>query len=325
MSIRSRIKKVSGGSSAPETGFGTISNASQQRLLNKDGTANIVRLGERRFKLINIYHALIMMSWTKFTIIVFTSYIIVNLIFTSLYMMAGMDHIQGMIFQSTYEKFWEVFFFSAQTLTTVGYGRLNPSGMTASTIAALESFTGLLGFALATGLLYGKFSRPTAKLIYSENALMSPYKHPKYNNAEMYGLMFRVANARSNQLIEIEAQVLFSFNQEKDGAIIRNFRVLDLEIAKVSYLTLSWTIVHPITEQSPLYGLTSDDIKAMDAEFMINLKAIDDGYSTQVYSRSSYMADEVVFNAKFVSAISKMDNGISSVDLRMISKFEKLS
>jgi inward rectifier potassium channel len=230
-----------------------------------------------------------------------------------------------MIYQTAADKIWETFFFSAQTLTTVGYGRLNPSGLSASTLAACESFTGLMGFALATGLLYGRFSRPTAKLLYSENALISPYRHKRFDMQDMTAFMFRIANARNNQLIEIEAQVLFTYNQERNGEIIRSFQVLDLEIAKVSYLSLSWTIVHPITEKSPMYGLTAEDLLNIDAEFMINIKAVDDGYAQQVYSRSSYKADEIVFNAKFVSAISRLESGLSAVDLKKISEYDMIS
>lgn len=319
------LKKIVGEPNAPETGFGTFTNASRQRLINKDGTANVERLGESRFRLINIYHALIMMSWTRFTIVVFSAYIIVNLLFTFLYIIVDIDHIQGMVYSTPAEKFWELFFFSAQTLTTVGYGRMNPVGLPASTIASLESFTGLMGFALATGLLYGKFSRPTAKLLYSANALISPYRHQKYDMKDMTAFMFRIVNARSNQLIELEAQLLFSYNQEVDGRTMRKFQVLELEVSKVSYLSLSWTIVHPITEKSPLVNLKAEDLQALDAEFMINIKAVDDGYAQQVYNRSSYKADEVLFNAKFVPAISQLDSGKTAIDLNKISEYEQLN
>jgi inward rectifier potassium channel len=325
MAISKGLKKIAGDTNAPETGFGNVTNAAQQRLMNKDGSANVARLGEPAFKLINIYHELIRISWLRFTFLVVTAYVIVNFLFTAAYLFIGIDHIQGMIYQTPADKFWETFFFSAQTLTTVGYGRLNPSGMMASTLAACESFTGLMGFALATGLLYGRFSRPTAKILYSDNALISPYKNKRYNMQEMNAFMFRIANARNNQLIEIEAQVLFTYNQERNGEIIRTFQLLDLEIAKVSYLSLSWTIVHPITDASPMHGLSYEDLLNIDAEFMINIKAVDDGYSQQVYSRSSYKADEVVFNAKFVSAISRLDSGLSAVDLRKISEYKTIS
>lgn len=320
-----RLRKINSSGNAPETGFGTNVNAPNQRFLNKDGSPNIARLGEPRFQVINVYHHLISMSWKKFNILVLGFYFCVNLIFTFIYIIIDANKIQGMLYASRIEKFWEVFFFSAQTLTTVGYGRLNPTGIASSSIAAIESLFGLLGFALATGLLYGRFSRPTAKLFYSDNMLISPYRHRNFDFKDMSGAMFRIANARRNQLIEVEAQVIFSYNSEEDGKIQRRFQVLELEVSKVSFLTLSWTIVHPITDKSPLLGLTYDDLLNIEAEFIISIKAIDDGYAQQVHSRSSYKAEEVVFNAKFNPSISQLPTGQTAVDLKKISSYAILS
>ncbi len=320
-----RLRKINTTSTAPETGFGTNVNASNQRFLNKDGSPNIARLGEPFFQFINIYHSLITMSWRKFNVIVLCFYFTVNLIFTAIYILLSPDKILGMLYTTKYEKFWEVFFFSAQTLTTVGYGRLNPSGISISTIAAVESLFGLLGFALATGLLYGRFSRPTAKIIYSDKALVAPYRHRDFEFKDMTAFMFRIANARRNQLIEIETQVIFSYNAEEDGRIQRRFQTLDLEISKASFLTLSWTIVHPITDKSPMFGLTLEDLDNLEAEFFISIKAVDDGYAQQVYSRSSYKSSEIVFNAKFIPAISQLPSGQTAVDLKKISSYNLLS
>ena len=321
----SQLRKIKNAANAPETGFGTTVNAPDQRFLNKDGSPNIARLGEPRFQVINIYHSLITMSWRRFNTLVFAFYFTVNLFFTFIYILLGSANIQGMLYSSRIEKFWEVFFFSAQTLTTVGYGRLNPAGIETSTLAAIESLIGLMGFALATGLLYGRFSRPTAKIIYSDKALVAPYRHKKFEFKDMTGFMFRIANARRNQLIEIEVQVLFSYNSEEDGKVQRRFQQLDLEIAKANFLTLSWTIVHPITEESPMSGLTKEDLKNIEAEFFISIKAVDDGYAQSVYSRSSYKTEELVFNAKFESAITRLESGKTAVDLRKISSYNIVS
>ena len=288
-----RLRKINTTSNAPETGFGTTVNAPNQRFMNKDGSPNIARLGEPRFQVINIYHSLITMSWRRFNVLVLSFYFCVNLLFTFIYIIVDANKIQGMLYSTRVEKFWEVFFFSAQTLTTVGYGRLNPIGISTSTVAAIESLLGLMGFALATGLLYGRFSRPTARLIYSNKALIAPYRHRKFDFKAMTAFMFRIANARRNQLIETEVQIIFSYNSEEDGKIQRRFQTLDLEISKTSFLTLSWTIVHPITENSPMQGLTLDDLENLEAEFLISIKAVDDGYAQQVYSRSSYKSGEI--------------------------------
>jgi inward rectifier potassium channel len=319
-----KLAQIRGKSDAPEFGFGSITNSQGKRMLQKDGGANVIRLGEPRYNILNIYHSLVTITWLRFNIYVFIFYFSINSLFTLAYYIATPDGLGGMSYSNELEKIEEIFFFSAQSLTTVGYGRLNPVSTTASGIAALESMIGLLGFALATGLLYGRFSRPTAKLLYSDNVLIAPYNNVKFPGVDK-ALMFRILNARSNQLIEVEAQVLFAYNEEVNGNIIRRFQALKLEIEKISLLALSWTIVHPITEESPLFGVTQSELESVNAEFMINLKAIDDTYVQQVYTRTSYNWEELVWDAKFNSIISKNEQGIITVDLKKISTYTKLA
>ncbi|HQW00293.1 MAG TPA: ion channel, partial [Bacteroidia bacterium] len=159
-----------------EIGFGNKVVDVNQRLMNKDGSSNVKRAGLRFYESTNLYHELITMPWLKFFFLVFFSYIAVNFLFAFVYFLVDPDHIGGMIYTNSTEKFKEIFFFSAQSLTTVGYGRLNPTSTFNSALAAIESLTGLLGFALATGLLYGRFSRPVARILFSKNALIAPYK-----------------------------------------------------------------------------------------------------------------------------------------------------
>jgi inward rectifier potassium channel len=315
-----KLAHIRGKSDAPEFGFGSITNSQGKRMLRKGGEANIIRLGEPRYNILNIYHSLVTMSWLRFNIYVFLFYFTINSLFTLAYYIASPDGLGGMSYSNEIEKVEEIFFFSAQSLTTVGYGRLNPVSTTASGIAALESMIGLLGFALATGLLYGRFSRPTAKLLYSDNVLIGPYNNVRFPGVDK-ALMFRILNARSNQLIEVEAQVLFAYNEEVNGNIVRRFQTLKLEIEKISLLALSWTIVHPITEESPMFGLTQSELEGVNAEFLVNLKAIDDTYVQQVYTRTSFNWEELVWDAKFDSIISKNDQGIITVDLKKISSY----
>ncbi|MBK7966369.1 MAG: hypothetical protein IPK10_14520 [Bacteroidetes bacterium] len=309
--------------STTEFGFGNTGNASGQRILNKDGTANIKRIGEPKFNVVNIFHSLIMMSWWKFSLFVFGFYFTLNLLFTLTYYTLCPDDIAGMIYTNENNKFLEIFFFSSQSLTTVGYGRLNPTGALAGSIASIESMLGLLGFALATGLLYGRFSRPTAKLLYSENVILTTYHHPTLSKDAPTALMFRIANARRNQLLEVEATVLFSYTEMINGKAQRKYSNLILEIPKINFLALSWTIVHPINEESPLHGLTAIDLENIEAEFMISLKAIDDTYVQQIYDRNSYHFNEIKWDVRFASMIGKSENGATTLDLKMISALEK--
>jgi inward rectifier potassium channel len=294
-----------------DLGFGTKGT---DRSMNKDGTFNTERLGEPRFRPYEIFHQLITMSWTKFILLISVSYFLVNLLFAAIYFLIGTNRLAGVDgHMDLLHKFSEAFFFSSQTLTTLGYGRIAPIGMEASGIAAIESMIGLLGFALATGLLYGRFSRPQAKLLYSEHAIIAPYK-------DITAVMFRVANMRRNQLIEVEVDVTMAFF-EKD-AKIRSFRRLELERNKINLFPTSWTIVHPIDENSPLYGLSENDILEMKIELIALLKAFDDTFAQTIYSRTSYKSAEIKIGKKFIPMFSTLENGKTLLDLRMIDAME---
>nr|WP_294898866.1 ion channel [uncultured Pedobacter sp.] len=300
-----------------DLGFGKIPTQNNQRMLNKDGSSNIIRKGLPFFKPHEAYNSLINMSWRKFWSIILLSYLAINVFFASIYVALGIEHIQGETGITARDHFFDAFFFSAQTISTVGYGHLSPQGFATSIIAAIESMLGLLTFALATGLLYGRFSRPSAKITYSENILVSPYR-------DITAYMFRFANFRSNQLIELKISVLISINILEDGKVIRRFLPLELERDEINLLTLSWTIVHPITENSPLKELSPQNLIEGQAEFVVMLKAFDDSFSQTVHSRTSYKAEEVVFNAEFDKIISTDENGVAIIAMDKISSYHVL-
>jgi len=302
---------------AQELGFG--GNLTGQRQINKDGSSNIVRKGVHHFSPLNVYHTLVTMTWIKFSFIILMAYLGINLLFASVYyFIIGVDQLGGMQTSTELHKFLEAFFFSAQTITTVGYGRISPSGMTASAVAALESLFGLLAFALATGLLYGRFSRPTAKIIFSNNALIAPFKEGK-------AFMFKIANARTNALIETEASMFVAYDETVNDKTMRRFQSMKLEIDKISFLALSWTIVHPIDEESALNGITEEDLKAMNAEFFILIKAVDDTYAQQVHARTSYQSQDVIWNAKFRNIIEQTAEGKMAIDIGRIHEYDMVT
>ena len=283
-----------------DLGFGNAASAGR-RSLNKDGSFNIVRSGTSLLRSSEAYHKLISMSWMHFNLLVLALYFIINLIFALLYWGIGIDGLQGVTSANGWEGFWESFFFSAQTLTTVGYGRVSPVGHLANSIAAVESLLGLLGFALATGLLYGRFSRPEAKIRFSENALVAPYKDGK-------AIMFRIVNARKNQLIEVEAAVSMAMSKPETPNA-RQFFNLKLELTKINFFPLSWTLVHPINEESPFWSMAEADILTHSVELICLIKAFDDTFSQVVYTRSSYIASEIVYNAKFLPMTEFTEKG----------------
>jgi len=290
-----------------DLGLGAKVSSQRKRMVNKDGSFNVERRSLPFFESLSIYHSLLSMSWLKFNGVVVAAYVVVNLFFASLYMLIGVNHLGGITGVTTQEKFLDAFFFSGQTITTVGYGVIHPVGFWASLISLIESMAGLLGFALATGLLYGRFSRPNAKILYSQNAIIAPYRG-------ITAFEFRIANARKNQLIDVE--VLVTASMKEDGTnTARKFYTLDLERKQINFFPLSWTIVHPITEGSPLYGISYDDLVKSEAEFIILIKAFDDTFSESVHSRTSYTFHEIIWGAKFQNLYVESKGNVTAIDM----------
>ncbi|PCE63320.1 ion channel [Sediminicola luteus] len=284
-----------------DLGLGTKEDIGGYRAINKDGSFNVKKVGVPFFERLNFFHALITMPWTHFLGFILMGYFIINILFATAYTLIGVENLTGITPNTPTEGFIEAFFFSAQTITTLGYGRVAPLGNLANTIAAIESMLGLLGFALATGLLYGRFSRPNTMIRYSENAVICPYQ-------DINGFMFRVVNPKQNQLLELEVQLTLAM--KRDNSDLRDFHALELERNKVAYMPYMWTIVHPIAENSPLYGLTAAQLEQKEAEFLVSMKAFEESSSQTVYSRSSYKAPEIKWGEKFVYAVTQKNNGL---------------
>jgi inward rectifier potassium channel len=302
-----------------ELGFGTKTNAQYSRLVNKDGSFNIDRIELSKWASTSIYHALITMRWRKFNLIVFIYFITINFLFAGLYYFSGMEGLQGVKATTEGNKFMEAFFFSTQTFSTVGFGRLSPGNNITSSIAAIESLIGLLGFALATGLLYGRFSRPVAKIIFSKNAIIAPFKGAT-------AFQFRIANRlRNSQLTDMNCKVSVAKLELENGTYIRRFRGLELELSNIVFFPMTWTINHPIDENSPLYGMSEKDMKDADVEFLVSLNGFDDTFSQTVTARYSYTHEELVYGAKWVSVFSTNTKGQTSQNLKKLSEFEKVS
>lgn len=307
------------GDESRDLGFGAIvARESQQRLLNRDGSFNVRREGLGFLSSINLYQALLTASWTKFFSLVALGYLSTNLLFAAAYLMCGSEALTGPSVGPYDKGFLRAFFFSVQTLSTIGYGHVHPITLPANILVTFEALVGLLGFAIATGMLFARFSKPTAKIIFSEKAVVAPYRG-------ITAFEFRISNARKNQIIELEAIVIFAKFEQSGDRNIRRFYPLNLERSKVAFFPLTWTIVHPIDESSPLYRLTERDLLETDAEFLILLKGIDDTFSQTVHTRSSYKADEVVWNAKFGNIFRPTEKGEAlSVDLRKLHSIEVL-
>ncbi len=274
------------------TGFGVNSSDYGGRFLNKDGSPNIEKQGVGYFEKISWYHALLEMPRAKFLLTILFFYLGINLVFGLLYFLNGINHLDGVDAHSTFEKFCEAFFFSCETFTTVGYGKISPVGFIANSISAFEALSGWASFAVVTGLIYGRFARPKAYIRFSENALLAPFQ-------EGNALMLRLAPFKNTTLTDAEAKVTLGLIVEENGKLVNKFFQLALEYEKVNSLTLSWTVVHPITETSPFYNFTEEDFKNAQGEILVFIKAFDDMFSNVVVARTSYTLNEVIIGAKF--------------------------
>ena len=312
------LKKLRNLKSEDNTGFGSGATSSGGRFVNRDGGANVIKKGVGIFYRYSWYHTMLGMKRSKFLLLLLLIYISVNLVFAGIYYLIGIDHLAGVKSGSPVKNFTEVFFFSAQTFTTVGYGRISPVGFTASAVSTFEAFLGLLSFAIATGLFYGRFSRPRAFLKFSHNALIAPFK-------EGTALMFRLAPYKNNSLSEVEVKLTVAITTEENGKLTDKFFNLELELARINSLALSWTIVHPITDKSPFYGFSKEDIANTDIELLVFVKAFDDVFSNNVVTRTSYISSEIVWGAKFKMMYQASDDMNKTIlDLEKLNEFEKM-
>jgi inward rectifier potassium channel len=303
-----------------DLGFGAVvARESRQRLLNRDGSFNVERRGLNTITSLNLYHTLMTMSWSTFLGLVLLLYFVSNLFFGLLYSSIGAASIVDTSGDPTMSLFIRGFFFSVQTFATIGYGTIHPVGLIANLLVTVESYYSLLINALITGAVFARFARPTARIVFSDVAVVAPYRG-------INGFMFRLVNGRNNQLIELHAKVLFARFISEGGHVVRRFDFLELERESVTFFPLTWTVVHPITESSPMYGLTPQDLIDNDAEILILLTAVDETFAQAVHSRSSYKPAEIKFGHRFASVYKPgHDDEPIAIDVRKLSKTEKVS
>jgi inward rectifier potassium channel len=303
-----------------DLGFGTVvSRDSRQRLLNRDGSFNVVRYGLGFLEGFAPYHLLLTASWTGFLAAVVVTYFILNLIFAAAYLACGSDALVGAGAAMLGGRFAQAFFFSVETFATIGYGQIAPNGAAANMVVTVEALVGLMYQALATGLLFARFTRPSAAVLFSRHAVVAPYN-------DGTALMFRIVNRRRNEIIQLEAQVLFSaMTPDARGAATRRYMLLPLERNKVTFFPLSWTVVHPIDEASPLAGQTREMLEQSQGEILVLLTGIDEALEQTVHARSSYRADEIVWNARFQSMFVTSDRKSRvAVNLTRVHDIERL-
>lgn len=300
-----------------DLGFGSVvSGQSRQRLLNADGTFNVQRSGLPLLSSLNLYHLLLSMKWSTFLALVLLLYFVSNIVFGMVYASFGSEALVDTSAAPMANMFVRGFFFSVQTFATIGYGTIHPVGVIPNLLVTIESYYSLIANALITGVVFARFARPTARVLFSEVAVIAPYQGIK-------GLMFRMVNGRSNQLIEVEVKVLFARFVNENGRSVRRFDFLELERDRVTFFPLAWTVVHPIDERSPLFGLSDEDYVGTDAEILILLTATDETFSQVVHTRSSYKPHEIRCGHKFVNIYNEVADGEPiSINIRKLSDIE---
>jgi len=292
-----------------DLGFGSLAMRQRYRLLNPDGSFNVRRLHEGRLDKTFGYHALINLSWQKFFVLLCAWYIAINALFAIGYLALGPTALQG-----TYNGplFWRAFFFSIHTFATVGYGNIVPTGFAANALVTLQTLCGLLSLAVATGLVFARFSRPNARVLYSRSALVAPY-------GDQTSFQFRIVNGRRSQLLNVQATVIHSRFEQVGNARLRRFYTLELERTFVTVFPANWTIVHPISPQSPISGWSIQQLQEAEAEFLVLVNAVDETYSQTVYSRSSYSAHQMQWGRKFAMMFFE-EGGQAVLDLERLNE-----
>ncbi|HET9634984.1 MAG TPA: ion channel [Gemmatimonadaceae bacterium] len=301
-----------------DLGFGTeVARGTRRRLLNRDGSFNVSLEGLNPLTSLGLYQWLLRISWPEFLLFICLYYLSVNAVFAGAYLLCGVDALQTSTGQFANQPLYRAFFFSIDTFATIGYGNIYPVGVPANALVSVEALLSIVSIALVTGVIFARFSRPSARIIYSRNAVVAPYRGRT-------ALEFRIANARSSQLIDVQVQaILTKVEPTPNGSTVRRFYELALERQRVVFFPLSWTVVHPIEANSPMWGLTHQDLLAAEAELLVLLIATDETISATVHSRSSYQADEIVWGAKFANMFLRSESeGIIGMNLDRIHEIE---
>lgn len=280
------------------------------RTLERDGTFNTVRLGAGERRMTDVYHFLMVTPWGPFLALVVASYMGVNVLFALLYLAGG-----DCLANARPGSFVDAFFFSVQTLATIGYGAMAPVTLYAHALVTVEALLGLLWLAIATGLMFARFSRPTARVLFSNVALIST------RNGRPH-LIFRVANVRANQIVEATLKLaVLRFDVTAEGERMRRYHDLPLVRSKNPMFALTWTAMHVIDEKSPLFGLSVEDMIAERLEILAILVGIDGTFAQTIYARHSYAAEEIIPDARFVDLIRELPDGRRGVNVGLIHDY----
>ncbi len=289
------------------------STGKPHRFITRDGRINVQRQGIRYRHPRDWYHWLMALDWRQMVLVLIGLYLLSNIVFAGLYMLDPSG-----IANARKGSFSDAFFFSVQTLATIGYGHMAPISLYTNVIVTIEYVVGMTILAMFTGLLFSRFSRPTARVMFSHYAVVSPYDGQPT-------LMFRAANKRGNQILQAEVRVTLTRNEKTvEGEWAR--RVYDLKLIRNfnPLFNLTWTIHHQINSDSPLYGMTTESLRDSESELTVLLSGIDDVFGQPVYGRFSFGFDEILFNHRFVDMFGRDEHNRPVMDYGNFDKVEPL-
>ncbi|AWN22865.1 transporter [Deinococcus irradiatisoli] len=298
-----------------DLGLGRVlSEQSGERFLNKDGSFNVQRHG-MGWQSVSLYGSLLTTSWSAFFLTMGGLYLALNALFGLIYFALGPGALSdepggGM------PRFLACFFFSVQTFGTIGYGHVYPLSVRANVVVTFEAFVSLLGVALATGVLFARFSRPQSRVLFSRNAVVAPYQGGQ-------AVMFRLINGRRSQLMNARVEAVHTqFETLPDGRRVRRFAPLTLERSQVTLFPLAWTVVHPVTPHSPYWQVTLEQLAEADAEIMVIFNATDEAVQQTIHARSSYKPHELRWNERFSDLYRRTPRGELYVDAERLHDTE---
>jgi inward rectifier potassium channel len=261
---------------------------------------------------LDFYHWLLALRWRVFLLVISLFYFVLNLGFALLYLWTG-----G-IANAKPGSFKDAFFFSIQTLSTVGYGSMYPQSLSAQILMAFEVWIGLLSIAILTGLMFARFSRPTARVLFSRVAVVCPLEG-------VPTLMFRAANRRDNRILEAQVQVNLLRNEvTAEGHQLRRFYDLNLLRSRTPIFGLSWLIMHPMDGDSPLCKVSWEELRSQEAELWITLTGLDETFSQTIHSRYAYTMADILWGRRFVDIFSRSPEGLTYIDLTYFHEVEPI-
>ena len=273
------------------------------RIVPQDGRPAAILVGRDRARWTDLYHFLLTVSWPSFLGAMALVYVAANAVFALLYLLDP-----GGVANARPGSFWDAFFFSVQTIGTLGYGVMAPQSFYAHVVVAIETFFGLVNLAIGTGLIFARFARPTARILFSRVAVIAPFEG-------VPTLMFRAANQRGNQILEAEVMVNFVRHAvTQEGVEMRRFDDLSVARARSPLFALSWTVMHPIGPESPLHGATPESLAEAQAEVVIVISGTDETYSQRIHARYSYLAEDILWDRRFVDVLTVAPDGRRIVD-----------